>query len=68
MTMKFPFSEGTLGKEVEAKQGMSVDYLTCKRTTLDVAELVKWYGAGSALLALGSSQNHLLPRVPRRRP
>ncbi|MDX8454930.1 hypothetical protein RFM98_19380 [Mesorhizobium sp. VK9D] len=45
MTMKFPFSEGTLGRKLEAGTGMSVDCLTCKRkATLDVAELVKRFG------------------------
>ncbi|MGX5803939.1 hypothetical protein ACWGS9_22200 [Bradyrhizobium sp. Arg314] len=45
MTMTLPFSEGTLGRKLEAGTGMSVDCLTCKRkATLDVAELVKRFG------------------------
>ncbi|WP_245418878.1 hypothetical protein [Mesorhizobium sp. WSM3864] len=31
MTMKFPFTEDTLGKKLEAGTGLSVDCLTCKR-------------------------------------
>lgn len=43
--MKFPFSEDTLGKKLEAGTGLSVDCLTCKRkATLDVAELVRRFG------------------------
>jgi hypothetical protein len=45
MTTKFPFTEDTLGKKLEAGTGLSVDCLTCKRkATLDVAELVKRFG------------------------
>ncbi|AZO71364.1 MULTISPECIES: hypothetical protein [unclassified Mesorhizobium] len=45
MAMKFPFSEDTLGKKLEAGTGLSVDCLTCKRkATLDVAELVRRVG------------------------
>ncbi|RWI60229.1 MAG: hypothetical protein EOQ93_02925 [Mesorhizobium sp.] len=45
MTMKFPFTEDTLGKKLEAGTGLSVDCLTCKRkATLDVAELVNRLG------------------------
>ncbi|TIV72738.1 MAG: hypothetical protein E5V89_03815 [Mesorhizobium sp.] len=45
MTMKFPFTEDTLGKKLEAGTGLRVDCLTCKRkATLDVAELVKRLG------------------------
>ncbi|WP_192245275.1 hypothetical protein [Mesorhizobium silamurunense] len=58
MTMKFPFTEDTLGKKLEAGTGMSVYCLTCKRNAvLNVADL-----------ALGFDQGDLLPRVPRRRP
>lgn len=45
MTTKFPFTEDTLGKKLEAGTGLSVDCLTCKRkATLDVGELVKRLG------------------------
>ncbi|TIV99011.1 MAG: hypothetical protein E5V85_09255 [Mesorhizobium sp.] len=45
MTMKFHFTEDTLGRKLEAGAGLSVDCLTCKRkATLDVAELVKRLG------------------------
>ncbi|MDX8501941.1 hypothetical protein RFM99_26450 [Mesorhizobium sp. VK4C] len=45
MTTKFPFTEDTLGKKLEAGTGLSVDCLTCKRkATLDVGELVKRFG------------------------
>ncbi|RUW85314.1 hypothetical protein [Mesorhizobium sp. M1E.F.Ca.ET.063.01.1.1] len=45
MTMKFPFTEDTLGKKLEAGTGMSVDCLTCRRkAALDVAELVRRLG------------------------
>lgn len=45
MTMKFPFTESTLGKKLEAGTGLSVYCLTCKRkAVLDVAELVKRLG------------------------
>ncbi|WP_192254247.1 hypothetical protein [Mesorhizobium silamurunense] len=43
--MKFPFTEDTLGKKLEAGTGISVDCLTCKRNAvLDVAALVKHLG------------------------
>ncbi|SFO87992.1 hypothetical protein SAMN03159463_03154 [Mesorhizobium sp. NFR06] len=39
MSNKYPFTENTLGKKLEAGTGLSVYYLTCKRTAaLDVAE------------------------------
>ncbi|TIT80519.1 MAG: hypothetical protein E5W56_08645 [Mesorhizobium sp.] len=45
MTMKFPFTEETLGKKLEAGTGLSVDCLTCKQeAALDIAELVKRFG------------------------
>ncbi|RVD57437.1 hypothetical protein EN828_04555 [Mesorhizobium sp. M2D.F.Ca.ET.185.01.1.1] len=45
MTSKYPFSEDTLGKKLEAGTGLSVYCLTCKRTALlDVAELVRRLG------------------------
>jgi hypothetical protein len=45
MTTKFPFTEDTLGKKLEAGTGLSVDCLTCRRkAVLDVAELVKRFG------------------------
>ncbi|AZO75342.1 MULTISPECIES: hypothetical protein [unclassified Mesorhizobium] len=45
MTMKFPFTEDTLRKKLEAGTGLSVDCLTCRRkAVLDVAELVKRLG------------------------
>ncbi|RWB57115.1 hypothetical protein [Mesorhizobium sp.] len=43
--MKFPFTEDTLGKKLEAGTGMSVDCLTCRRhAILDVAGLVRRLG------------------------
>ncbi|MDX8483176.1 hypothetical protein RFN28_32695 [Mesorhizobium sp. VK24D] len=45
MTMKFPFTEDTLGKKLEAGTGLSVDCLTCRRkAVLDMSELVKRLG------------------------
>ncbi|MET3596213.1 MULTISPECIES: hypothetical protein [Mesorhizobium] len=45
MTMKFPFTENTLGKKLEAGAGLSVTCLTCRRTAvLDVAALVERLG------------------------
>ncbi|TIU00974.1 MAG: hypothetical protein E5W55_01605 [Mesorhizobium sp.] len=44
MTMKFPFTEDTLGKKLEAGTGLSVDCLTCRRKATHVAELVKRLG------------------------
>lgn len=45
MTMKFPFTEDTLGKKLEAGTGLSVDCLTCRRKAhLDLAELVRQLG------------------------
>ncbi|CDX20532.1 hypothetical protein MPLB_1870058 [Mesorhizobium sp. ORS 3324] len=45
MTMKFPFTEDTLGKKLQAGTGLTVDCLTCNRkAVLDVAELVQRLG------------------------
>ncbi|MDF3167704.1 MULTISPECIES: hypothetical protein [unclassified Mesorhizobium] len=45
MTMKFPFTEDTLGKKLEAGTGLSVYCLTCRRSAvLDFAALVKRLG------------------------
>jgi hypothetical protein len=51
MTMKFPFTEDSLGKKLEAGTGMSVYCLTCKRNAvLNVADLVKRLGRDHAAM------------------
>ncbi|SFP97749.1 hypothetical protein SAMN03159463_05295 [Mesorhizobium sp. NFR06] len=45
MSNKYPFTENTLGKKLEAGTGLSVYCLTCKRrATLDIAELARRFG------------------------
>ncbi|TIN18947.1 MAG: hypothetical protein E5Y51_08060 [Mesorhizobium sp.] len=69
MTMKYPFTEDTLGRKLDAGTGLSVYCLTCRRSAvLDVAALVKRARAGPWMPALGFGEGDLLPRVPRRRP
>ncbi len=54
MTMKFPFTEDTLGKKPEAGTGLSFYCLMCKRTAiLDVAELARRLGPDQRCLHWG---------------
>ena len=54
MGKEYPFTEGTLGKKLEAGTGLSVHCFECKRTAvLDVAELVKRLGPDHSSLHSG---------------
>ena len=69
MSNKYPFIESTLGKKLEAGTGFvrPLLWLPASRgpRRCRTGEPVR---AGPALLTLGSAENHLLPRMPRRRP
>ncbi|TIV49102.1 MAG: hypothetical protein E5V88_26210 [Mesorhizobium sp.] len=60
--MKFPFTEDTLGKKLEAGTGLSVDCLTCKRkATLERCRTGEAARARPWRDALEPDQGPLLP-------
>jgi hypothetical protein len=65
-----PVFGGAFGGKLAAGTGLSVYCcLPCERRAVrDVAALARRVRARSALPAIRSSENHLLPRVPQRRP